>query len=155
MDLTYTIRRATVDDVMIITHQRRRMFTEMGNIDYTETPNMDTAYSEWLAPSLARGQYVGWLALDGSEVIGGTGAQMQEHPPMPVDLATQHMNLVNVYVEPDYRHRGIARALVQTALDWCRAEGIRVVTLHASNAGRPLYESLGFQLTNEMRCIIE
>ena len=65
------------------------------------------------------------------------------------------MHLVNVFVEPDYRRRGIARVLVETALDWCRGEGTRVITLHASDEGRHLYESLGFYLTNEMRCVIK
>ena len=36
-------------------------------------------------------------------------------------------------------------------LAWCRGEGIEVVELHASDEGRPLYESLGFIQTNEMR----
>jgi len=38
-----------------------------------------------------------------------------------------------------------------TALSWCRDSGIRSVILHASSDGRPLYDSLGFTPTNEMR----
>ena len=34
---------------------------------------------------------------------------------------------------------------------WCKDNGIRALILHASPAGRPLYESLGFKSTNEMR----
>jgi hypothetical protein len=34
---------------------------------------------------------------------------------------------------------------------WCREQGYKTVALHASDEGRPLYESLGFQPTNEMR----
>jgi hypothetical protein len=36
-------------------------------------------------------------------------------------------------------------------IDWCRTQGFMNVTLHASDKGRPLYESLGFEPTNEMR----
>ena len=35
-------------------------------------------------------------------------------------------------------------------IDWCRKEGFSAVSLHACDAGRPLYASLGFQPTNEM-----
>ena len=35
-------------------------------------------------------------------------------------------------------------------IDWCRAQGIARVRLHASDAGRPLYASLGFTPTTEM-----
>jgi GNAT superfamily N-acetyltransferase len=56
-----------------------------------------------------------------------------------------------VYVEPPSRRLGRARRLVETALDWARAERLASVVLHASRAGRPLYEQLGFVGTNEMR----
>jgi hypothetical protein len=36
-------------------------------------------------------------------------------------------------------------------IDWCRANDFANVSLHASTAARPLYESLGFLPTNEMR----
>jgi len=34
---------------------------------------------------------------------------------------------------------------------WANDHGHRVVELHASEDGRPLYESMGFLATNEMR----
>jgi hypothetical protein len=39
-------------------------------------------------------------------------------------------------------------------LDWCRANSLDVVVLHASKDGRPLYDSMGFTATNEMRLIL-
>jgi GNAT superfamily N-acetyltransferase len=56
-----------------------------------------------------------------------------------------------MYVVPAARRRGIARALMNEVLEYCRAQGFRSVYVHASDAGRPLYESLGFIPTNEMR----
>jgi hypothetical protein len=37
------------------------------------------------------------------------------------------------------------------AMEWCEREGVGAVILHASPEGRALYESLGFEATNEMR----
>jgi GNAT superfamily N-acetyltransferase len=45
----------------------------------------------------------------------------------------------------------VAKQLLKVMIDWCRIEGFRAVSLHASPAGRPVYESVGFQPTNEMR----
>jgi predicted GNAT family N-acyltransferase len=45
----------------------------------------------------------------------------------------------------------MARALMQIALEWCAANQVDAVILHASAEGRRLYESLGFEPTNEMR----
>ena len=56
-----------------------------------------------------------------------------------------------MYTEPEYRKRGIARRIMNAILECCRAEGFHSVSLHASEFGRPLYVSMGFELTNEMR----
>ena len=44
---------------------------------------------------------------------------------------------------------------MEVALEWCRANRVRAVILHASDDGRPLYESLGFEPTNEMRISLD
>ena len=58
--------------------------------------------------------------------------------------------ILNMYVERKYRRKGIARALMEAMLAWCRENGFTSVGLHASEEGRPLYEQLGFKPTNEM-----
>ena len=62
-------------------------------------------------------------------------------------------NILNVYTEPEHRRRGIARALMQIALEWCASNDVDAVILHASAEGSALYASLGFAPTNEMRLI--
>ena len=64
-------------------------------------------------------------------------------------------NILNVYTERPFRRQGIARRLMHIALDWCRANGIRAVILHASDDGQKLYEQLGFRSTNEMRILLD
>jgi GNAT superfamily N-acetyltransferase len=58
--------------------------------------------------------------------------------------------LANVFVEPRWRRRGIARELTLAAIDWLKAAGCVSVRLQASKFGRPLYESLGFVPGGEM-----
>ena len=62
---------------------------------------------------------------------------------------------MNVYVRPDQRGQGLARRLLERVLDECAAHGVTQVSLHASEAGRPLYEKLGFKPTNEMKLKVE
>jgi hypothetical protein len=40
---------------------------------------------------------------------------------------------------------------MKVMIAWCRENGFTSVGLHASEEGRPLYEQLSFQPTNEMR----
>jgi len=60
-----------------------------------------------------------------------------------------------VYVEPDWRRRGLARQLTETTLTYLRDLACTRVILNASPSGRPVYESMGFQPSNEMRLNLE
>ncbi|HSB61454.1 MAG TPA: GNAT family N-acetyltransferase, partial [Vicinamibacteria bacterium] len=63
--------------------------------------------------------------------------------------------VLNMYTEPAFRRQGLARQVLEEILAWCREQGLRSVFLHASRAGRPLYESLGFEPTSEMRVVLK
>ena len=69
----------------------------------------------------------------------------------PRDPCIQRAVILNVYTEPEFRKRGIARQVMLTILAWVKERGFRAVNLHASAEGRHLYEKLGFEATNEMR----
>jgi GNAT superfamily N-acetyltransferase len=67
----------------------------------------------------------------------------------------QEAYIVNVYTEPEHRRRGLSRRLMEEVIAWCRANGMTRITLHASRAGRRMYEDLGFVTTNEMRRVMK
>ncbi|WP_045234703.1 GNAT family N-acetyltransferase, partial [Deinococcus pimensis] len=73
----------------------------------------------------------------------------------PLDAAPARAYVLNVFVEPGDRGRGLARTLMDHLLAEARARDVRVVALHASGLGRPLYERMGFTPTNEMRLVLE
>jgi GNAT superfamily N-acetyltransferase len=154
----YTIRFATPVDAAIIARHRVAMFRDMGEV------STETLAAQLLAESTAAltaclhdQSYIGWLAADdGGAVIGGAGVHIKPQLPRvshdgarvvttPVPLA------VNVYTEPEWRGRGIARALMNVLMKWAAGKGTDRLVLHASDAGRPLYLTLGFEATNEMR----
>lgn len=68
-----------------------------------------------------------------------------------LSLVTGHLDryaISNVAVKPSYQRRGIARALMQTALDDLRTRGAKWVLLNArptSPGAIKLYQDLGFQ----------
>jgi GNAT superfamily N-acetyltransferase len=128
------------------------MFRDMGDGSVEELERMVAAATPWLAGALADGSYRHWLALDGSDrVIGGGGVLLSPWPANPKDPCAERAVILNVYTEPGFRKRGVARQIVLTILGWARQRGLRAIYLHASDEGRSLYEKLGFEATNEMR----
>ncbi len=146
------IRAATPQDLETILCHRRAMFEEMGSGD---AHSLDVTIEEsrsYLAAALGDGSYRGWLAQTAEgRVVAGAGVGLIGWPPRPSDPQPRRPTIFNVYTEPEFRRRGLARRLMRVMIAWCRQEGFRVVYLHASEEGRPLYASLGFAPTNEMR----
>ena len=69
-------------------------------------------------------------------------------PPAP-DWGSQNRGVVGVYniaVAPAARGRGLGRAITERVVADGIAAGADAAYLHASDLGRPLYESMGFRL---------
>jgi GNAT superfamily N-acetyltransferase len=145
--------RTAVDLEAIVQH-RCAMFRDMGYADESALDAMSARFRPWLQTKMEAGEYLGWFALapDGS-IASGLGLWLMDWPPHMVGSGRWRGNILNVYTEPAHRRQGMARALMQVALEWCAANQVDVVILHSSDEGRALYESLGFAPTNEMRLI--
>lgn len=152
-----TIRPATLaeSDLEAIVRHRRAMFRDMGHGDEQALDAMSDAFRPWLRRKMEAGEYLGWFVLaSDSSIAAGLGLWLMDWPPHMTASGPWRGNILNVYTEPPYRRRGMARGLVRMALDWCAEHRVGAVILHASAEGRGLYESLGFAPTNEMRVIM-
>ena len=161
----FMLRPLTPDDAAIVARHRAAMFHEMGSLAALRhrgaARRRPPTTSGRRSPS---GEYHGWLALrtwrsptPASEVIvGGAGIQLRPLLPRPEPtggglLCGRQGLILNVYVQPAFRRRASRADWSHAVLDWARSERLAGVVLHASEAGRPLYEQLGFVATNEMR----
>jgi GNAT superfamily N-acetyltransferase len=149
---TFQIREGTVQDAALVCHHRRCMLRDMGHSDGARLDAMVAVFRPWVEARLASREYLAWFVQDGSgTVVAGAGVWLMPWPAAVAAPDQPRANILNVYTEPSHRRSGHARRLLVTILDWCRNAGIETVILHASEQGRPLYESLGFGSTNEMR----
>jgi GNAT superfamily N-acetyltransferase len=151
MSLEVLIRPATPDDIPELLRHRRGMYEDMGYNDAGTLSVMVSTCKPYLASALANGTLHGWLACAGEKVVAGGVVLVSPWPSHPYDGQCRRATILNMYTDPPFRRQGIARRLMQTMIDWCGKEGFVHVTLHASDKGRPLYDSLGFEVTNEMR----
>lgn len=159
---TFHIREATLADRPVIAHHRVSMFVEMGTLQLGNVEDLRDATMAYLADAIPSGEYRGWLAslaAAPARVVAGCGVHVRNIAPFPLEsdgietpiAAGRQAYVVNVFTEPEYRRQGLARELMQTVLAWTRDYGFDSVALHATDVGRPLYESLGFVRSNEMR----
>lgn len=158
MSERFSIRFATLADVDAIAEHRARMFEEMGELSPDGFETLRAKSQERLGDLITRGDYIGWLAVPAHQpemIAGGAGVQLREVLPHPKEgnkvAEGRHAIILNVFTEPQWRRQGVALLLLQRIVDWARDEQIDRLILHASEAGRSLYERLGFVGTNEMR----
>lgn len=144
-------RRATLADLETIAHQRLRMFLDAGLGEEAQMASMIAKFVTWVRPKLSDGTYLGWLVEQDGRPVAGSGLWVMDFSPNIRDEEPRRAYLMNFYVAPEMRRRGLARELLAMAVAEAKARGIKVVTLHASKFGKPLYEQNGFEMSNEMR----
>lgn len=144
------IRQAIVADAETITEQRVRMFVDAGVSTEEQMAQMRANFLPWLRSRLEDGSYIGWLVEEAGRPVAGAGLWVMEFPPHFWDAEPRRAYLLNFYVAPEMRRHGLATRLLRLAMAEAHARGIKVVTLHASKFGKPVYEQHGFKPSNEM-----
>jgi GNAT superfamily N-acetyltransferase len=144
------IRPVSSSDLDAICHHRERMFLEAGR-GGADLAAMAVPFRAWLAPRLADDRYFGFMAEQAGALTGGIGLMEIDWPPHPAHPTEDRRGYVlNLFVEPEHRGRGLARLLMQASDDEFMRRGITYAILHATEAGRPLYERTGWSRTSEM-----
>lgn len=160
VEFRFAVRQADSSDIPHLARHRVGMFRDMGQLAPQHERAMEQATISFLRAAMPRGDYLAWMAesqATPSTVIGGAGVHLRAILPRPrgdggLELGPEAI-VLGMYVEPEWRRRGVAEALMRALLATLDARGIKRIVLHASNDGRRLYERLGFTPTNEMRLI--
>lgn len=146
-----TTRRATVEDAELITRHRVAMFADAGSAPDAVLAKMARHFEPWVRRMIADDKYAGWITSDGERAVASAGLLVLDWAPHFLDPECEKRGyILNVFVEPEYRGRGLAKTLTKECKEESRRRGIGVVALHASKKGRPVYERLGFGESSEM-----
>ena len=112
---------------------------------FYECPPDLGAAKNWIAENLERGRSTLFAADNGSQLLGFT----QLYPALcSVDLV-DYFVLYDLYVIEAARRQGIARALMNAASDWAKAQGadrLDLETARDNAPGQALYTDLGYEL---------
>jgi GNAT superfamily N-acetyltransferase len=153
-DQQYTIRPATKADIPALVSLRRALFESMGYQD-PALAQVAQANCRYFATALPQGEFQAWVAEADGEIVASGGLVIHAIPPTAYNLAGREGYIMNMYTRPEWRRQGIGLAILKAILDYLRAQGIPLVSLHATPDGRQLYARCGFEPTNEMRLHFE
>ncbi|MFX1367677.1 MAG: GNAT family N-acetyltransferase [Promethearchaeota archaeon] len=146
------IREAEATDSEWVLHHRIGMFRDMGESEefLSETEKLTRRFLEgdWAH------DYRYFLVEEGQAVIGGCGLSTFMVPPGAHQRTGLFGYLSNMYIEPEFRRKGIGRALMKHVVEFCLENGIGLLLLHASDEGRYLYESEGFSTPKSLMHLI-
>ncbi len=154
------IHLATQPDMRLLAVHHRKMFEEIwllnGQLlDAVKAEAIEKAYLEKIEKQIPEGTCLAWLVQDGEQTVASGAITIASLVPVPNDTNHTVAYLHSMYTEKDYRGRKLARQIITQAVTYCRTRGIRRIILNASDAGRPLYEKLGFVASPEaMRMFI-
>lgn len=143
------IAQASLLDAYDLARLRMTSLEEMGLMTPADRATFLPRAQREFTQLLREDRLGAWLLVAGSRVVGCTCALLWQRIPYP--KSSLHAEVAGVYVDPAYRGNGYAREMVQEAISWARAAGVRKIVLHANAASRSLYERLGFVDSGEMR----
>jgi len=155
------LREATERDIPQLAIHHRKMFEEIWEkkgqqIGNSASIEIERAYLRKLSQELPGGSCRSWVIEDGNQIVASGAITIVSLVPTPNDLSSKVAYLHSMYTEKGLRGKYLADRIVRKALEYCKVNRIKRVILNASEAGRPIYEQLGFSSSPDMmRIFIE
>lgn len=151
-ELKFKVSYARPEDLELLVSHRLKMWRDVHPELGPKVQKSAKATREWIRKKLSDGTLVGFVARAPDGKVAGSGCiWIREEQPRPTNPRQRFPYLMSMYTEKEFRRKGVARLILGRALKWCRDHKYERVVLHASDKGRPLYESFGFESTPEMR----
>ena len=150
MELTW--HPAGVADLELLVDTRIEVLRAANNLDDSADLSEVRAQSyDYYREALTDGSHAAYLVFDGDRFVGAGGVSFFRVMPTCHNPTGRKAYIMNMYTHPDYRRQGIAYRTLALLVLAAKAKGIPLISLEATEMGRPLYEKFGFvSLPNEM-----
>ncbi|HZG40320.1 MAG TPA: GNAT family N-acetyltransferase [Nodosilinea sp.] len=147
-----SFRAATSEEDGVIAQHFYCIWRDLGLTDAVIQPQWPTLCTEFIAHARQHLHYHAFVAEVAGAIVGSAGGQRFDglYPWIVSPSHRQYGYIWGVYVEPEYRHRGIATRLTQLTVEHLQGIGCTKVVLNAAPKARPLYQRLGFGDSNLM-----
>ncbi len=137
-------RIATSADCQALTRLRMDMRRERDAGFCEETLSHNTL--AFFERAIKAGSHIAFIGEQEGVIVATAGLSLFEMPPIAKLPNGKVAKLMNMYVVPQHRNKGIAKQMLDVVLSYAAAQGYHKVMLNASPMGKGLYENSGFTL---------
>lgn len=140
------IRETTEADLDAVAELRLTFLVEHRGVDPTQLPTeFRNATLDFLRRHHQNGTSRSWLAEHDGIAVGVVTMLLLDLAPRPEDTSGVDGYIINMYVAPAHRRRGLGRQLLAACRGEAEQLGLRRLVLYATLDGKSLYENAGFE----------
>jgi len=148
--MTYTNQIATIKDIPVLVSHHRLMFEEIyrlkgETVEKSKLEEMDFAYEFKLKKQIEDEMCTAWLIRVNDIVVSSGAVSLVTMVPVPFDINTSVAYIHSIYTVPKFRGNGFAGIILNSIIEYCKSKSVKRVQLSASDAGKHLYEKIGFK----------
>ena len=125
---------------------RREMLAQVNGVSESE---IDARLISGFGDYLATGEQTTLLAFCGDTAVGCATICYLTVVPTFSHPTGKRAHIMNVYTRAEYRRQGAARLMLSALIDEAKRRGVTYISLDATESGKPLYRSLGFEASGE------
>jgi ribosomal protein S18 acetylase RimI-like enzyme len=142
----YSLRKANLDDIDNLIDFRIKFLSEIQEIPSVKDMEFfREILGQFLLDKMKSNEFIAWLAESNNEIIATNGLSFLQKPPHFINMTGKFAYIMNMYINPKWRRKGIGSALLNKLFEEIKKEGIHSVVLHATPSGRLLYKKYGFR----------
>lgn len=148
MNLIY--KRAKLEDIDILTKTRIEVLRAANQLsDDTDMSEVERESYNYYQKALCNGSHIAYLVFDDERFVGAGGVSFFQVMPTYHNPSGNKAYIMNMYTNPEYRRKGIAIKTLDMLIKDAKNKGVTVISLEATDMGRPLYEKYEFVKMND------
>lgn len=136
-------RAATIEDIDLLVMQRLN-FIEVDEKHHNYDLIRKNCYEYFL--NAFDNNTCDVILAEEEKICIGTGIIFYyDSVPSTLNITGKNAYVTSMYVEPNYRKRGIGTAILERLIKKVRERNCTIIMLNASEVGKPLYKKIGFK----------
>jgi GNAT superfamily N-acetyltransferase len=153
------LREASSFDIPIMATHHKKMFEEIWEkrneqLNPIRAIEVENAYAQKLEIDMKNGICRAWVIEDKEIVVASGAVSFASFVPTPSNLSFNIAYVHSIYTEKSHRNARCAQQIIHNIITHCQSQGIMTIMLRASDAGRAIYQKIGFQPDSNMMIMI-